>query len=39
MITSNASNDNGVQSVALVGHGMQGTLSISPGSLSFPVAA
>jgi hypothetical protein len=38
MITSNAANDGGVQSVALVGFGRQGTLSISPGSLSFPSA-
>ena len=38
LITSNAGNDNGVLSVNLVGHGKQGTLSIKPGSLSFPVA-
>jgi len=37
-INSNASNDNGVLSVGLVGYGKAGTLSISPGSLSFPVA-
>ena len=37
MIISNAANDNGVQSVTLVGFGMQGSLAINPGSLSFPV--
>ncbi len=36
LINSNASN---VTSIALVGHAKQGTLSINPGSLSFPVAA
>jgi len=38
LITSNASNENGVASVALIGHAKQGILSINPGSLSFPVA-
>ena len=38
MITSNSTTNNGVQSINLVGHGMQGSLSISPGSLSFPLA-
>ncbi|HLI79236.1 MAG TPA: choice-of-anchor D domain-containing protein [Candidatus Binataceae bacterium] len=35
LITSNAAN--GVQSVSLIGHGKQGTLSISPRTLSFPL--
>ena len=39
LITSNASTDNGIQSVSLVGFGRQGSLSINPGSLSFPAAA
>jgi hypothetical protein len=37
LITSNASNSSGVQSVRLIGHGKQGMLSINPTSLSFPV--
>ena len=37
LITSNASNDSGVLSISLVGFGSQGTLNISPTSLSFPV--
>jgi hypothetical protein len=36
LITSNAAN--GVQSVSLIGHARQGRISISPGSLSFPLA-
>jgi hypothetical protein len=35
MISSNAANDGGVLSVSLVGFGRQGTLSITPGSLTF----
>jgi len=36
LITSNASN--GVQSVGLIGHGKQGSLTINPGALGFPAA-
>jgi hypothetical protein len=35
LITSNAAN--GVQSIELIGHGKQGTLSINPRALSFPL--
>jgi len=38
LITSNANNGGGVLRVNLTGRGKQGTLSINPRSLSFPVA-